>query len=335
MPSTPQDYPGGRAIICQAFVNRGVQEEIVPVLLNSLANSTLKQYETAYKAWWKFCQEWGYSVFEGNTQQLLQFLNDQLNTKQLKFGSINNLRSALSLILNYDITINPSVKRFMKGIFRMHPPKRKYDFIWDTNIVLDYLEQRVPTHKISLMGLAKKTATLLALVTGHRIQTLARIRVDQMIISPEGVQIFISDHLKTTNKNNANPCLQIPYFPERPGICPATYLESYVNRTAAIRSEVQDYLFLTSRPPYQTASTSTISRWIKCTLADAGIDTSVFSAYSVRHAASSAAYKNGVTLETIRRTAGWTESSKMFAKHYHLPSRNLKDFAKCILSDKA
>lgn len=40
------------------------------------------------------------------------------------------------------------------------------------------------------------------------------------------------------------------------------------------------------------------------------IDTNIFKAYSIRHAASSGVFRAGVNIETIRATAGWFKNSQ-------------------------
>lgn len=47
-----------------------------------------------------------------------------------------------------------------------------------------------------------------------------------------------------------------------------------------------------------------------------GIDINVFSAYSMRHAATSAAKRQGVNIDLIRQTAGWSKDSETFARFY-------------------
>lgn len=57
-----------------------------------------------------------------------------------------------------------------------------------------------------------------------------------------------------------------------------------------------------------------------------------FTAHSTRHAATSIALKKEVDLETIRKTAGWSQNSQVFAKYYNrsivLPK---EPFAKAII----
>lgn len=49
------------------------------------------------------------------------------------------------------------------------------------------------------------------------------------------------------------------------------------------------------------------------------VGTSIFSAHSVRHATTSAAFKAGVSLEIIKNTADWTPVSSMFLNFYNRP----------------
>lgn len=316
------------------MLKKGNPECTLNVLLQSLSSSTLKQYESVYRFWWKYCGQHGYDPFEASQKEVLNFFNHQFNTTNNSYGSFNTYRSALSLILNWDLTSCQNIKRFLKGIFKVRPPQRKYDFSWEPQLVLDFLSTKFPNDIISFRDLAMKTATLIALITGHRIQTLARIRVDNIIIAADGIQILISDHIKTTRRNSAQPCLQIPYFIEKPEICPASALIAYITASAKFRSDQQEFLFLTTRHPYHTASTSTLSRWIRSTLGKSGIDTRIFSAYSTRHSATSAAYRNGVTLDVIRKTAGWSSRSETFAKFYNRPLNNRWKFARAVIETR-
>ena len=54
-------------------------------------------------------------------------------------------------------------------------------------------------------------------------------------------------------------------------------------------------LFLTTQRPYSPVSSTSIGRWLKLTLQDAGIDISVFKAYSTIVASSSAARQRSLS----------------------------------------
>lgn len=60
---------------------------------------------------------------------------------------------------------------------------------------------------------------------------------------------------------------------------------------------------------------------------------SQFSAYSTRHAATSAAYRAGVSIELIRKAAGWTQKSSVLNHFYNRPvGLDSTVFAKAVLS---
>ena len=78
---------------------------------------------------------------------------------------------------------------------------------------------------------------------------------------------------------------------------------------------------------------STIARWLKTCLQEAGIDTRVFKAHSVQGAASSKAAWSGMTVSDILQAADWSSESS-FQKFYHRSTddKNKASFGKAVLS---
>ena len=131
--------------------------------------------------------------------------------------------------------------------------------------------------------LAKKVITLLALTSGHRIQTLSLRRIENIVSNDGGIEIKILDRIKTSNKNSLEPCLKFPFFFGHPEICVCSADLCYLERTSLIRNNLtnkNNFLFLTFKKPVHTASKQTISRWVKDILKLSGIDTSIFLAHS-------------------------------------------------------
>ena len=76
----------------------------------------------------------------------------------------------------------------------------------------------------------------------------------------------------------------------------------------------------------------TLSRWIKKTLRDSGIDMNIFSLHSTRSASTTFA-KQYLPLETVLKTGGWS-SMKTFALYYNKPVITDEDnFATNILKN--
>ena len=92
-------------------------------------------------------------------------------------------------------------------------------------------------------------------------------------------------------------------------------------------------LFISFKKPYKDVTTQTLSRWVNDCLQESGINTEIFTAHSTRHASTSAANRNGLDLDTIRRTAGWTLNSNTFSKFYNLKLVSTKDaYANAVLN---
>ena len=84
--------------------------------------------------------------------------------------------------------------------------------------------------------------------------------------------------------------------------------------------------------PHRAVGSSTIARWLKSTLEAAGVDTSIFSAHSVRGASSSKAANMGNTTNEILRAADWSSES-VFQKFYHKPTEKRSSFGRAVLSE--
>ena len=66
----------------------------------------------------------------------------------------------------------------MKGVFN-NRPFSKYKTTWDVNLVLNYLKQ-ISLDSVTLKQLSQKCVMLLALLIGERIQTLQKIKVQDV-----------------------------------------------------------------------------------------------------------------------------------------------------------
>lgn len=180
-------FPGGQEIIRKAFLRRNAPQATTDTLLASLTDATIKQYTKPLRDWWTFGKKHEIDIFSPTPESALKFLGEQLqNTKS--YSSLNNIRSAISLISDNEIGKNSLVKRFCTGVSKLYPPKAKYDFVWDPDPVIQKLKTIFPYENFSLEKISKKLAVLLALATGHRLQTLSLIKLsgitirDKMII---------------------------------------------------------------------------------------------------------------------------------------------------------
>lgn len=301
----------------------------------SLSENSIKQYDTCLKKWFLFCKTNYTDLYVTSVPTVIHFLTQQYESGA-QYGTLNSCRSALSLILDLDLNDN-RIKRFFKGIYRLRPPLPKYNTTWDTSLVLNYIKSWYPNENLNLEKISKKLATLLALTTAHRVQTISKININNIEVLPNEIQVKIPDLIKTSRIGATQPTLILPFFREQLAICPATTLNSYLLMTNPLRGS-EDHLFIGLKKPHKAITSQTLSRWIKSVLCSCGIDISVFTAHSTRHAATSRAHKMGINVDLIRKTAGWSGSSNTFGRFYNRcivgeQQEGQNSFANSILSD--
>ena len=145
---------GSFSFIKQYIQNKGLQETAKHILLSSWQNSTRGRYASAYWKWGKFCISRNINSFQPAVEEILVFLTD-LYEHGLGYSSICSAQSALNNIIisqSYpDISENPLIKRFVKGVFNIKPPTPRSAFTWDMKKVLNYMDQLAVTKEKNAM----------------------------------------------------------------------------------------------------------------------------------------------------------------------------------------
>ena len=301
-----------------------------------LANSSQSQYDSHLKAFKGFCESERFPDYlHAPVNVCIEFLTSLFKAGK-SYSTINSARSALSHFVqlkdcpdNLDFGKHPLTTKFMKGVFKLRPPKPKYDSTWDAKIVLDHL-RTLDINTVSLRILSLKCITLLALATGHRVQTLSSLSISNMLKFEEKFVFSITDVLKTS-KPGVSHTVEIFKFPHDSGICPFTCLETYLLKTESIRNS--DYVFISSIKPHRVVTSQTLSKWICETLRLAKVPF-FFRAHSVRGAAASKAAQH-LDVQVILSSIGW-KSTSVFAKFYKKPissTPSRQSFSTSILGD--
>lgn len=244
----------------------------------------------------------------------------------LAFRSIGAARSAVSLMTSNEIGNNSVISRFIRGVGKIRPPRARYSSTWDPMIVLKYLGSLEPIENLSLKELTLKTVGLLAICTGHRVQTIHNIKLSDIILSEDRVQIDVSCSIKTSKPGKEQPCLVLPKFLDHPEWCAFRAIKCYMEKTESIRKGIER-LLISFGNVKNDCTKQTVSRWIKLVLANSGIDVNKFGAHSTRHASTSAAARAGISIDQIRSRAGWSSSSYTFSRFYNRPLDTRDQFA--------
>ena len=112
-------------------------------------------------------------------------------------------------------------------------------------------------------------------------------------------------HSKPSNKASNQVVLHA--FDNNKKVCPVFLIKYYIRRTKSLRDNTQ--LFISPHRPHHPVAKSTLSRWVKLTLAKAGINTDIYTAHSTRSASTSAAAAASVDISKIMKAASWTNAS--------------------------
>ena len=295
----------------------------------SIAESTAKQYNTALKYYWEFCRTRGLDPFSADDKTIITCITEKFK-EGAAYGTLNAMRSAIALINVQDTTNSTLLHRYFKGIFRLRPSAPNYTSTWDVGIVLDRIELWGDSEELNMETLSRKCVTLLALGSAFRVQSIRLIKLQNIVKKDTGVEIRVDDLIKTSRPGAKQPSAFFPYF-NNPRLCVARTLETYIDRTATLRGNKKQ-LIISHRPPYVELGNQSISRWIRDTLKDAGIDAQ-FTAHSTRHAFTSRARAHGLPIDIIKQAAGWSETSKVFSKFYNKPIVRTEDnFAAQVFS---
>ncbi len=326
--ANPSTMPG----IGGFLKDRGLSQQAAELVLQSWREGTRKQYNPYIKRWQLYCSERQVDSISAPIEVGVNFLAE-LYDSGVGYSAVNTARSALSSYLvlpeGCQFGTHPLVRRVMKGVFETRPSLARYSATWDVAVVLRYLAKMHPADKLSLKDLTLKVVTLLALLSGQRRQTLHALKISCMVLTPDNCVFVLDKLLKTSKPGRHLSHLEFVAYTPDPSLCIVKYLMEYVKRTRSLR-QGEEQLLVSHKKPYGPVHVDTVSRWIKTTLTNAGVNTEVFAAHSTRSASTSAASIRQIPLDTIMRSAGW-HSDRTFQKFYNLPVENNLNYGKELL----
>ena len=150
------------------------------------------------------------------------------------YRSICNARSALNNIIYLpefsDISQYPLIKKFIKGIFNLRPPQPRYEEIWNVSIVIQFIDEWGYNDYLSLKQLTIKTATILLLLSGERINTLSSFDIKNMIIGEHKCIFIPSKLLKHSRPCYVNKPVKFYEHEENLNICPVKTIKHYQDK---------------------------------------------------------------------------------------------------------
>lgn len=305
-----QDY------LARQLKSRGLSELAVDTVIKSIRPSTQKQYSVYINRFIVYCGSHSLVIERISEINVVNFLQTLFDSGS-GYSTINTACSAVLYFLTLcGLTINDTglLSKYKKGVFNKRPALPRYVDTWDPQIVLSYFSSQENKNN-SLLFIASKAATLLALASCSRIATLHSILLKEVEFKDSKVVIHISQLQKQSRPGFHQSAIVLHKF-QYESQCVVTALVNYVQATKHMRESclALTNLFITTVKPYRNASKDTVSRWIKDTIHAAGVPVN-FKAHSTRSAATSDLLKQGFDVKTILSKAGWS-SENVFYKFY-------------------
>lgn len=282
----------------------------------SWAPATRSSYATAARKWLKYTKDNNISVTHPTTHQCMEFLTEVSNTG-VGHSSLSTQKSFLSCFITIEgrpVGDHPMVTKLVRGAKVLNPPQEPYTYIWDPVHVLTAIAAWGDIGELDLDKLTRRTLMLFMLATGQRIQSAYALLRKDMMVSEDSIRIKYTTKLKS-NDPKKNPLMLRFNKHQNERTCVFSHLRAYLQREDTKGSDPR--VFGTIKTPVTPASSVSLSRYIKLTLKETGIKEH-FTAYSVRHAATSAADRLNVPINDILASAGWARTST-FAKFYNRP----------------
>jgi hypothetical protein len=302
-------------IIRHSLHERNISPEIADIIMLSWRNSTRKQYRVYINKWVHFCSEKSFDPVHPTVNTLLAFLHE-LHENNLGYSSLNTARSAVSNIdensvhtkMHTPVGKHPLVCRYLKGIFNKLKPVPKFTRIWSVDTVLQHLSVLWPLEELTRKALTLKLVMLIVLTTGERCQTLTLLDISDkyMTKNEQCFSFSLTEHIKQDRPGSMFGNVTLYKYPDKK-LCVYETLQFYLQATEVCRNSSS--LFVSYIKPFKAVTSATIGRWIKTVLAQAGINTNMFTAHSTRSASTSKAAAAAVSVDYILVTAGWSAES--------------------------
>lgn len=151
------------------------------------------------------------------------------------------------------------------------------------------------------------------MISAQRAQVLHLLNIKDLIICEKFSIFLINGLVEQSSQRKKNAPVVLKSY-EDPALCVVNNFKEYLRRTMSKRNG-EKQLFISFYKAHKAVSKDTISRWIRCVLREAGVNTEAYKPHSTRSASTAAAKRNCVPVEQIIHIAGWA-NSRMFARYY-------------------
>ena len=133
----------------------------------------------------------------------------------------------------------------MTGVFNSRPSQPNYTFIWDVQVVLDYIKQNWADNiSLSDKHLTWKVTILMALISASRAVQIHHLQVSNMARLQNQYKFEYSQLHKSWKRGKICPSLQFFAFVEDPEMCVVKCLDGYLLKSEPWRKNQETQLLL-------------------------------------------------------------------------------------------
>ncbi|KAG0931393.1 hypothetical protein G6F32_011682 [Rhizopus arrhizus] len=321
------------AVIRQKRKYEGIDADASNFLEKSVRTNTARVYNGGWKKWVIWCKAQTPMIepTKYDVQQVFKFL---MEFKHLSSSHLNGIRSAIASTFKtlhpeeIPLANQPIIIEFFKA--KRHQeiriPTKSQLVTWDINILISYINKKLKnTKNLALYDLQIKTLLLLCM------STMGRPRSDIGRLQHRDIQLeFYEDKVvaatiifreaKETNVKSSQLGLI-----EEEDLCPVRTLAWFMSVSSKVRQQLPEdhtlfLAYINDNNKVSSVRASTISGWIKNSMAEAGIDTSNYKPHSIRSASSTKAVEKGSSIEEVKQHANWSRRAFTFEDYYYKPT---------------
>ena len=313
----------GLASIRDRLTEEGLSPEAIHLVLNARSKGTIQNYESAWKEWRRWCSGRSVDPFTCSLTQVLNYLGHMFDSGY-EYRSIGVHRSAISAYhipltnsgLQMTVGRHPQVSSLMSGVQNLRPPRPKYAFTWDIEVVLNLF--RSWPLDLTLKQLTIKVTTLLALIGIPRGAELHMFDLNYLAKYGGRYTFDLAGNIKNGKEGVVPQPVVFHQHLDDKKLCPVSCIDKYISETAAWRPNGLPSKFFLSFKTHKPVTKSSLARWIKQALHWADVDTEVFQAHSLRGASTSKAFLKGLAVKDVVNHGKWSLEST-WQKYYHKP----------------
>ena len=298
-----------------------LSEQATKIMDESRRQGTRRAYSHPWEEWVGWCEFWQEDPVQDPVELVANFLTEKFQSG-LAYRTINVYRSAISakhsLVQGLPVGQHAIIVKLLKGMFNEKPPQPKYMETWDAAVVLDHMRAQQPMDELlSLRDLSLKVCMLMALTSASRASELHKLKISSMLDKGEEIEFHIAELTKGRKFGNGPLVVKFVQYEADPKLNVVRCLRAYLEATDGLRAPgvEGEQLLISFKQPHGALANSSVARWLKMNMQEAGIDTKVFQAHSTRAAATSKAESLGLSVQQIMDRANW-KRAVTFRRYY-------------------